>query len=161
MSKQPTSASSRSRPRNKTQDAITLLKGDHAKVKKMFAEFAKLNDSKLNGELARQICSELTVHSTIEEELFYPVARQVLSDGALLDEAEVEHASAKELISQIESSSPDSDKWEAKVTVLGEYVEHHVAEEHKDIFPKMQRSTADLKGLGKALIERKAQLTMG
>jgi hypothetical protein len=81
-----------------------------------------------------------------------------LPDGELLDEATVEHASAKELIEQIESASPDAALWDAKVTVLGEYINHHVEEEHKELFPQVRKSKLDLQGLGRAMMERKEQL---
>jgi hemerythrin superfamily protein len=148
------------RVRAKRPDAISILKGDHAKVKKMFADFSRLDDHNEKQALARQICSELTMHTRIEEELFYPAARDAQVEADLLDEAEIEHASAKDLIAQIESGSPDDDKWNAKVTVLGEYINHHVAEEHKELFPKVRKSTVDLQDLGRALLVRKNQLTM-
>jgi hemerythrin-like domain-containing protein len=142
----------------RTPDAIALLKADHAKVKKMFKEFDKLEDQGEMESLAKTICEELKVHTTIEEEMFYPAAREVLSDEDLLDEAEVEHASAKELITQIERGSPDDDKWSAKVKVLGEYINHHVGEEENEMFPKLRKSELDLKALGKELMARKQEL---
>jgi hemerythrin superfamily protein len=142
----------------RTPDAIALLKADHAKVKKMFKEFDKLKDAGKKQDLANVICSELKVHTTIEEEIFYPAAREALADDDLLDEAEVEHASAKDLIAQIESGSPDDDKWDAKVKVLGEYIDHHVEEEHTEMFPKVRKTRLDLKALGQELLLRKKQL---
>jgi hemerythrin superfamily protein len=139
-------------------DAIAILKADHAKVKKMFDQFDKSDDDSEKQELARIICAELTVHTTLEEEIFYPAARAALSDEEVLDEADVEHASAKELIAQIEDGSPADDKWSAKVKVLGEYVQHHIAEEHKEIFPKVRKAKLDLKELGKELKARKDEL---
>ena len=109
--------------------------------------------------LATEICRWLTVHATIEEELFYPAAREAEVDADLLDEAEVEHASAKELIAQIEAMSPDDDLYDAKVTVLGEYIDHHVKEEEGELFPKCRKSDMDLEGLGEALAARKQELT--
>ena len=99
------------------------------------------------------------MHATIEEELFYPAAREAEVDADLLDEAEVEHASAKELIAQIEAMSPDEDLYDAKVTVLGEYIDHHVKEEEGELFPKCRKSDMDLEGLGEALAARKQELT--
>jgi len=141
-------------------DAIAILKEDHAKVKKMFGQFARSDSPVEKEELAKLICAELTVHTTIEEEIFYPAAREALDDGDPSDEATVEHASAKDLIAQIENATPDAVMWDAKVTVLGEYINHHVEEEHKELFPQVRKSKLDLQGLGRAMMERKEQLEL-
>jgi len=143
-------------------DATALLERDHAEVKKLFKQYEKLAEAEAEGEerqaLAERICAMLTVHATIEEEIFYPAAREAEVEEDLLDEAEVEHASAKDLIAQIQSMSPDDELYDAKVTVLGEYVEHHVQEEEGEMFPKCRRAGMDLAGLATALAERKAEL---
>jgi len=143
-------------------DATALLQRDHADVKKLFKQYEKLADAEADGEerqaLAEQICSMLTVHATIEEEIFYPAARKAEVEEDLLDEAEVEHASAKDLIAQIQSMSPDDELYDAKVKVLGEYVDHHVQEEEGEMFPKCRRAKMDLAGLAQALAERKSEL---
>jgi hemerythrin superfamily protein len=143
-------------------DATALLQRDHAEVKKLFKQYEKLADAEADGaergELAAQICAMLTVHATIEEEIFYPAARAAEVDADLLDEADVEHASAKDLISQIESMSPDDDLYDAKVSVLGEYIDHHVQEEEGEMFPKCRKSEMDLAALAEALAERKSEL---
>jgi hemerythrin superfamily protein len=157
MTKKATRRTGGTRSRN-ALDAIAILKEDHAKVKKMFDQFEKSDDDGEKQELARVICAELTVHTMLEEEIFYPAARTALSDEEILDEADVEHASAKELIAQIEDGSPADDKWSAKVKVLGEYVQHHIAEEHKEIFPKVRKAKLDLKELGKEIKARKDEL---
>jgi len=100
----------------------------------------------------------LTAHATIEEEIFYPAARDAGVEGDLLDEAEVEHASAKDLIAQIRSMSPDDDLYDAKVRVLGEYIDHHVDEEEGEIFPRCREAKMDLAGLGESIAERKSEL---
>jgi hemerythrin superfamily protein len=150
----------------KPGDAIALLRADHARVEDLFAQFEKARNDGRKQALAEQICAELTVHTTIEEEIFYPAARQALEDDDqdeddLLDEAAVEHASAKELISQIRSGSPSGDKWEAKVTVLGEYIKHHVKEEQTEMFPKVRKTSLDLRQLGDELRARKHELLPG
>jgi hemerythrin-like domain-containing protein len=142
-------------------DAIALLKADHAKVEGLFDQFEKARTDDKKRTLAEQICQELKVHTTIEEEIFYPAARQAIEDDDLLDEAAVEHASAKELIEQIESGSPADDKWCAKVTVLGEYIQHHVKEEHNELFPEVRKTDLDLKALGEQLAARKKELMNG
>ena len=145
----------------KSNDAISMLKEDHDKVKKMFKDFERMHEAEEDQEaeqLAKQICNELTLHATIEEEIFYPEVRGAIDDEDLMDEAEVEHASAKELIAQIESMSSGDDKFAAKVMVLGEYINHHVQEEEGEIFPKCRRAKMDLAELATALAERKAEL---
>ena len=143
-------------------DAVKLLMADHKEVKGLFAQYQKLLDAKAGAAqrqaLAEQICGMLTVHATIEEEIFYPAARAALDDEDLLDEAEVEHASAKDLIAQIESMSADDDLYDAKVTVLGEYIDHHVKEEEGEMFPKCRKVQMDLAALGEELVARKSEL---
>jgi len=149
-----------------TPDAIDLLTADHREVKGLFKAYQKLVDDEADaGErhaLALQICAMLTAHATIEEELFYPVAREALGDDEdLVDEADVEHASAKALIAQIEAGSPDEELFDAKVKVLGEYIDHHVKEEESEMFPKIRKSDLDLEALGEDLAARKAELLGG
>jgi hemerythrin-like domain-containing protein len=115
-------------------------------------------DDEQRGELARKICSMLTVHAEIEEEIFYPAMRDSVDDELTLDEAEVEHASAKELIEQLEGMDPGDALYDAKVIVLGEYVDHHVQEEENEIFPQAEKSGIDLDDLGAELASRKREL---
>jgi hemerythrin superfamily protein len=143
-------------------DATALLERDHAEVKKLFKQYENLVDAEADSAdrktLAEEICAMLTVHATIEEEIFYPAAREAEVDDDLLDEAEVEHASAKDLIAQIESMNADDELYDAKVTVLGEYIDHHVQEEEGEMFPKCRRAKMDLAALATALEGRKAEL---
>jgi hemerythrin superfamily protein len=143
-------------------DATLLLVRDHAEVKKLFKQYEKFADADADGDerraLAEQICAMLTVHATIEEEIFYPAAREAGIESDLLDEAEVEHASAKDLIAQIQGMEPDDDLYDAKVTVLGEYIDHHVQEEEGEMFPKCRKAAMDLADLAQQLSERKAEL---
>jgi hemerythrin-like domain-containing protein len=146
----------------KAPDAIALLKDDHAKVSAMFKQYDKLGDKahakKL--ELARKICKELKVHTQIEEEIFYPATREALpKEDDLLDEAQVEHDGAKSLIRQLDKMKPGDDLFDAKVTVLGEYIKHHVKEEHEDMFPKVRKTKLDLKELGMRMAFRKQELS--
>lgn len=141
-------------------DAIRLLTNDHAEVHALFEDYKSLVEDEADGverrQLAEQICTMLVAHATIEEEIFYPAAREALDEEDLLDEAEVEHASAKDLIAQIQSMGPDDDLYDAKVTVLGEYVDHHVEEEENEMFPRCQESEMDLVALGEELDARKS-----
>jgi hypothetical protein len=150
--------------RSAPADALTLLRDDHQAVSKLFDEYDRrknrLSDDQKQ-RLSGEICGMLKVHAQIEEELFYPALRQSGRGDAsadLLDEADVEHASAEELIAQLEAEGPQSDLFDAKVKVLGEYVKHHVKEEQGEIFPLARKAKLDLKALGAQLAERKQQL---
>ncbi len=146
------------------QDAVSILTADHAEVKKMFKEFEKLKEQDGADEdkaaLAAKICEALTVHAQIEEEIFYPALREALGEDGqdLLDEADVEHAGAKDLIAQIEDSSPGDDHYDARVTVLGEQVQHHVKEEEGEMFPAAKKAKVDMEELGMRMMQRKEQL---
>lgn len=144
------------------QDAVKLLTDDHGQVKTLFEKYQKLVDANAASQerqpVAEQICDMLTVHTTIEEEIFYPAAREALDDEDLIDEAEVEHAAAKDLIAQIKSMSADDDLYDAKVTVLGEQIDHHVKEEETELFPQCKKSSMDLAALGAQLDTRKSEL---
>ncbi len=143
-------------------DAIKLLTDDHKEVHTLFQEYLKLADKDADGEerqaAAEQICLLLTVHATIEEEIFYPAARAADVDAALFDEADIEHACAKDLIAQIRDMGPDEDHYDAKVKVLGEYIDHHVKEEQDEMFPKCRKSSMDLADIGEQLAARKEEL---
>jgi hemerythrin superfamily protein len=141
-------------------DAIELLKEDHKKVKDLFEKFEALSDrSKVNKKkIADQICLELTVHAQIEEEIFYPAVRDPIKDDDLMDEAVVEHASAKDLIAQISEMDPGDDLYDAKVKVLSEQIEHHVKEEEDEMFPKVRKTKLDLVALGEQMAARKEEL---
>jgi hypothetical protein len=139
-------------------DAIKLLKDDHKEVKGYFKQYESLEDEVEKQALADKICLALTVHAQIEEEIYYPATREAIDDDDLLDEAEVEHASAKQLIAEIQAMKAGDRLFDAKVTVLGEYIDHHVEEEESEMFPESRDSDLDLKALGVQLAERKAQL---
>jgi len=140
------------------QDAVALLKADHREVEKLFGQFEKAKDEDRKKALADKICLELKVHTQIEEEIFYPTAREYLDDEEMVDEAVVEHAAAKDLIAEIEGMQPSDDLYEAKVTVLQEQIEHHVQEEEKELFPKLKKTDMDMKAVGGQLKSRKTEL---
>ena len=145
------------------EDAITLLTEDHKKVKKLFADFAKLakgdGSDKAKAEVVRQICMELTIHAQAEEEIFYPAVRAAIKDNDLMDEADVEHTGAKSLIAQlVEAMAPAHEHYDATVTVLGEIIDHHVKEEEEKMFPKAKKAKVDTAALGAALTQRKHEL---
>lgn len=160
---QANSAGSKSGRKNeraaaKPGDAIKLLKDDHKEVKTYFRQYEDLEDDTEKQALADKICMALTVHAQIEEEIYYPATREAIDDDDLLDEAEVEHASAKQLIAEIQAMKAGDRLFDAKVTVLGEYINHHVEEEETEMFPESRDSDLDLKALGVQMAERKAQL---
>ena len=147
------------------KDACDLLDADHKAVKKMFKEYETLMESKARStgqkkmDLAQRICQELTVHAQVEEEIFYPQVRAAIKDTDLLAEAEVEHASAKDLIAQIQGMTEVDERFDAKVTVLGEYIDHHVKEERTEMFPKARAARKlDLIAIRDQLIARKEEL---
>jgi hemerythrin superfamily protein len=132
------------------KDAITLLVDDHEHVKALFEQYEELGDRAhvSKHKLAMQICDALTTHTRKEEEIFYPAVRQAIKDDDMMDEAIVEHASAKDLIAQIQSMEPGDDLFDAKVKVLSEMIEHHVGEEEGEMFPKVRKTKLDLEELG-------------
>jgi hemerythrin superfamily protein len=147
--------------RIEAQDAIAMLTADHKKVKKLFADFDKLKDAGSDEDKASivdQICNELKIHTELEEEIFYPAVRKAIDDGDLMDEALVEHAGAKDLIAQLEDASPEEDLYDAKVTVLGEQIDHHVKEEEGNMFPKAKKAKVDTEALGATMLKRKITL---
>jgi hemerythrin superfamily protein len=142
--------------------AIEMLMNDHRKVEDLFAEYEaeKEGDEDVKRGLAQQVCTELTIHAQVEEELFYPWLRANLEDEEmeLVEEAEVEHASAKDLIAQIEGAAEVDATYDAKVKVLSEYIKHHVKEEEEEIFPEVADMKEELDALGQEMTARKAEL---
>jgi hemerythrin superfamily protein len=144
----------------KTQDAIALLKEDHREVEKLFKQFEDAKGDGRKEKLARKICLELTVHTQIEEEIFYPACTDAVEED-LLKEGYVEHDAAKLLIAEIEANEGGEDEFfDSKVHVLQEQIEHHVEEEEKPggVFAQARKGDLDLKGLGEQLAARKKAL---
>lgn len=161
--KSPSRASQRHAAKTSSEDALHLLMDDHKNVIGMFDEFEELREENNEDLDAMQIlvetaCAELTIHAQVEEELLYPAARDAIDDMDLLDEAEVEHASARQLITELAAMEPDDDLYAAKFTVLGEYVKHHIHEEEKELFPKLKKAEIDLVELGEEIRTRKLEL---
>jgi len=145
-------------PKSKQVSAIALLMEDHEYVKKAFRAFEKM-DEEDQPALVKQVLQALKVHTRLEEEVFYPAVRKAIKDEDLMNEAEVEHDSAKVLIRQLERMKPSNPKFAATFTVLGEYVNHHVKEEESEMFPKARRARINLKGLGAKLMGQKIKLS--
>lgn len=130
---------------------------DHQAVSALFADYEK-TDSGKKKSLVAEICSTLSVHAQIEEEIFYPAVKAVLKDKVMVAEATIEHGSIKDLIAQLEGVEPDGEMYDAKVKVLSEYVKHHVKEEQTEMFPKVNASSMDLGELGARMAARKLDL---
>jgi hemerythrin superfamily protein len=144
----------------KAAGAIELLKEQHDKVKKAFKEFEKLDreDTETRQQLVQSVCEDLKLHTTLEEELFYPAAREAIDDEDILNEAQVEHETAKMLVEQLENMGPDDPNFHATFTVLGEYVMHHVKEEEGEMFPQVKKTDLDLEELGSRMRSRMEEL---
>lgn len=147
-------------------DAIRLLVADHQEIDACFERYRQLREFADEGEdtrelrvaLALRICTMLVVHTAIEEDVFYPAVRDVLDEPLLLDEAEVEHASVKELIRQVRLGRPGQPLYEARIEVLAEYVQHHVREEENLLFPRVRRTALNLAALGREMSDRRQAL---
>jgi len=143
-------------------DALALLRHEHDRIRQLFGEFERLrgieDEDERKAELVDEICYELTLHAIVEEELFYPLLRAAADDDEMMDEAEVEHAGVRELVSQLEVMYPGDDHFEATVAVLAEEVEHHVAMEESDMFDTARKSGIDLAALGRKMQARRREL---
>lgn len=140
-------------------EVLDMLKKDHRNVKKAYKEFTKLDpleDTERCDAIVRQVLADLQVHTTLEEEFLYPAARE--AEPKLIDEAEVEHESAKALIEQLDQMEVGDEKFSARFTVLCEYVEHHIKEEEKELFPKLEKLRLDWATLSEQMLARREQL---
>lgn len=140
------------------KDAIAMLEADHEAVSKLFAEYEKTRSVPNKKALVAEICTALSVHAQIEEEIFYPAFKAALKDKLLVPEATVEHTGVKDLIAQLEGVEPNGEMYDAKVKVLSEYVKHHVKEEHTEMFSKAKASSLDMIDLGARMAARKDEL---
>jgi hemerythrin-like domain-containing protein len=141
------------------EDALDVLADDHERIAQLFTRFDKLaSNGPRKASLVERICEEIDLHSRIEEEIFYPSVRAAIDDDALMDEAAVEHETAKSMVAQLRALRPGDFHYDAKVSVLGEYIRHHVEHEERAIFPRARRTTLDLIALARALKARRRQL---
>lgn len=152
------SAKATSKKAASPQEATALLRADHKLVARLFDQFEKARSASKKKALVARICKELRVHTQIEEEIFYPAFQIALKDHELVPEANVEHGSVKDLIAQVEGLEPGGDDYDARVKVMGEFVKHHVKEEHTEMFPKAKKSKLDLRELGGRMLARKQEL---
>jgi hypothetical protein len=146
--------------RSKSVEAIDMLKQDHEKVEKAFKEFESIDreDMRRCRELVMSVCEDLKLHTTLEEEIFYPAVREALEDENIMNEAAVEHETAKMLIEQLENMQDDDPNFHATFTVLGEYVRHHIKEEEGEMFPEARKSELDFEALSERMRERRQEL---
>ena len=150
------------KPAPQRAPALAFLMEQHREAERLFAAYEKASGDERKTELSAQICKALKVHTQIEEELLYPAAHEQLKDEDLIDEAYVEHDSAKALIAQIEAGRVGDHMYDAKVKVLGEYVKHHVQEEENELFPAIEKTSGiDLAAIDERLRARAEELTVG
>ena len=140
--------------------ALELLSADHRKVERLFAEYERMKEAEDDSRvaLAQRVCTEITIHAQVEEDLLYPWLRENMDDTEMVAEALVEHASAKQLIAEIMGAGEADEAYDAKVKVLSEYIKHHVKEEENEIFPEVSSEQEELDELGQELAARKAEL---
>jgi hemerythrin superfamily protein len=153
-----TTARRASRAASAPLDAIALLKADHQKVSALFAQLEKSRSPAKKQALVATICRELSIHATVEEEIFYPAVKAALKDKELVPEALVEHATLKEFIAKVDGKAADGEMFDAQLQVMSEYVKHHVKEEQTQMFPKARNTKLDMAELGQRIAERKQQL---
>ena len=161
VSKSSASQQSQRKAAASQPDALEFLKGQHREVEDLFKQFEKLGDEGPSEEkepIVRMACEKLTVHASIEEEIFYPAAREIDDVESLLNEAEVEHNTAKDLIATLDSMDASDPMFSATFTVLSEYIKHHVKEEEGELFPKVKKSDLDLDALGQELAAQADEL---
>ncbi|WP_332814499.1 hemerythrin domain-containing protein [Ramlibacter sp.] len=143
-------------------DALDQLDADHQALRRLFQDYRALAAAQApeasRKALAERICLELTIHAKLEDELFYPPARAAIRAADLMDRAEVEHASVRDLVVQILSMDPHEDLYDAKVGVLGDYADHHFREEREAVFPRVRAGGLDLQLLGRRMAARRREL---
>jgi len=148
-----------------TVDVLTLLREDHRHLEDLFDDYRDAAEGGLDpsgrAELARRACQLLATHAQLEEELFYPLLRDALGDALLLDEAEVQHATLKELLAQLSSSSPAEAFYDARMNVLGQYLQHHIRHEEDELFPFVESSELDLDEIGARMAGRRREIESG
>ncbi|MRD46586.1 hemerythrin domain-containing protein [Caenimonas koreensis DSM 17982] len=142
----------------KPQEATAMLRADHKLVSGLFDEFEQTRSATKKKAIVEKICKELTIHTQLEEEIFYPAFQAALKDHELVPEANVEHQCVKDLIAQVQGVEPGGDEYDARVKVMGEFVKHHVKEEQNEMFPKAKNSKLDLMALGEQMFARKQAL---
>lgn len=143
-----------------SRDALQMLADDHRTVEALFEKYDNARGEAAQQKIVQQICQELTIHAMVEEQVFYPAIREAVDDD-MMDEAQVEHDSAKTLILSLQQGTPSDAYYDAKVSVLKEQVEHHVYGEERQrgsIFAQVRKAEIDLVALGGQMAELKQRL---
>ncbi|HYT53278.1 MAG TPA: hemerythrin domain-containing protein [Verrucomicrobiae bacterium] len=140
-------------------NAVQMIRQDHKKVKGLFRKFDQAKNNGAKKRIADQVIQELEVHTTLEEEIFYPAVQNELGDKEMIDEANKEHQQAKEIIQELKTLDSEDDQLEEQFAELVECIKHHVEEEESEMLPKAEESSMDLTDYGKQMSERKAELT--
>jgi hemerythrin superfamily protein len=143
------------------REVLDALIEDHKLVKLLFREFERVRHGPERGArqaIAERVCSALDQHATLEEELFYPALRGVVRDDDLLDEAGVEHGSARALMAELRDIDADDPRFGATFTVLAAYVKHHIREEEGQLFQQLTRARVDWEGMRERIAARRAEL---
>lgn len=140
------------------EDAISILKSDHKKVKGLFEQFENTDNLREKKKIAAEAIMDLKIHAEIEEKIFYPAVREELDDEDIMNEADEEHHVAKLLIGELDQMDGTEDHWEAKFTVLAENIRHHIKEEEGEMMPKARKEEIDFDALGQKLLAAKQQL---
>lgn len=146
-------------PLGETMSALDLLTQDHEKVLGIFEDFEATQDTTEQASLVKMALAELTIHATLEEEIFYPTVQRELDERDLVDEAFEEHHAAKLLIAELETMTPVEERYAAKFKVLAEMVRHHIDEEENELFPLVEGLDIDLSQLGSRMMDRKEELS--
>jgi len=156
--RQAATKSAKTPPAAAGPDAIALLRADHRRVSALYDQYEGARSVAKKKALVASICLELAIHAQVEEEIFYPAVKAALKDREMVPEAQVEHASLKELIAQVQDKEPDGEMFDAKIKVMSEYTKHHVKEEHSEMFPKARKTRLDMHALGARIAARKEEL---
>lgn len=138
--------------------ATDLLREDHQRVKELFSRFDETDEMTTKAEIVEQTLLELTIHTALEEEIFYPAVRTQDDSDSTVDQAEEEHHVAKILIAELETMDPGDPRFDAKFRVLSEAVRHHIQEEELNMLPEAERSGLDMAVLGARMMERREML---
>ncbi len=154
----PTKSAASHRSTFANKDAIAMLKAEHEAVGHLFAEYGNTHSFSNKKALVAELCTALSVHTQVAEEIFYPAVKDALKDKLKVHDEKVGHAAVKDLIAQLEGAEPDGKVYDAKVKALSDCVKHHVKEEQSEIFRRAMATSLDMAELGARMAARKHDL---